>query len=476
VAGGVTDMGVALIEREGAQLRVEDGVGRVVDVKPKGNRNAQVIIEAPHLRQPVQAWADGANAALVAAVMAAQQSQQPTPYRIEVKRKAKVDPSIPFDQLTNDQKVRDLVALGPDAESNPWGNNAQTEPLPDPAAQASQPPPADPAPTPGPVAPENPPAAATAPPAAGSEPTQGDPERVQLALRQLSNAVRDREGDEIIRTCRVLAEDLGATAEQIAAAMNPQLTLALKCLRQMTVDGITPSSPAYLDQRQACVDLGATVTQLRWAQGITDDPGADVLAGALARHRDPDKVRERAPAPYNGHADAPPPPVAARSGLGTAGAAVPRGLADPKPWQARHDTGPLAGQLNLSSYEVGAVIDLVELAQRILIRRARAAASEDGDGQVDAPTVEAVQALAGALKLAADRVQVAIRGGSVDRQSGLYRRAVRAVREAVDWYPVPAAGAPAAELAGWHHAIVDHASTTILVALVLLDEPAGDTP
>lgn len=453
-------MSVKLVVVDGAEVRIEDGVGRVTEVKhTPGKRNAQVIIEAQGLREPVTGWADGTDAALVEQVRAAAASLQLVPYRIEVVRDAKADKATPIADLPKRSKFRRLVALG--AAADPWATDGA--------------PAAPPAP-----APDSPAAAATAPPAAAPEPGPTSPEdrraAMEAMLRTYGEAAVAGGNEHDVRAARDMAVDLGASPEDLEASIESArnrrelLTGALKQLRQFAVERIDRDSVLFVEQLKTCRALGATDAQLRWAQQL---PAPSNGAELAARTRDPDRTGERAGAPYDGTvAPGDRPAVAAHSGLGHR--AAPRGLADPPPFKRTYEDGPLAGALNPSSYEVGEVVGLVKLAQRLLIRRARAMAGEEGT--VVAPTVEQVHGLARALMLAADRVQISVRGpgSSVDRMAGLYRRATSAVWEAIDWYPYPGPDAEPPEHAGWHAAIVEHASTTIRVAFALLGSPLPD--
>lgn len=459
-------MSVNLIQRDGCEVRVEDGVGRVVEVKHQaGKRNAQVIIEAQGLREPVTGWADGTDAALVECVRAAAASLQLTPYRIEVVRDDKAPRETPIADLPKRSKFRRLVALG--AAADPWAQDVAADPGAAPPAAA----PAEPA------------AAATAPATDGSA---GSPEDRARSLQHLlrmyaADKVGGKEPREV-KASRDMAIDLGATDEDLDAAVEAEvnrralLTAALRQLRDFAVDRADREGQVWVQQVKVCRDLGATDDQLRWAQQLPTRGGTDAVGRAkLDGVADPDRTGVRAGAPYDGTVPAEQRPTpAAHSGLGHR--AAPRGLADPAPFKRTYEDGPLAGQLNPSSYEVGEVVGLVKLAQRLLIRRARALAGDEG--VVVAPTVEQVQRLARALMLAADRVQISVRGASsgVDRMSGLYRRATSAVWEAIDWYPYPGPDADDGELAGWHAAVVDHAQTTIRVAFALLGAPLPDPP
>lgn len=95
---------------EVGEFRRETGYGQIEDVKlPSGKRNAQVIIKAEQLRDPVQGWVDsqGDRDTYLAAVGALEQGQR-IYYRIETHRKDSVDVEIPFEQLAKGDKVRDV--------------------------------------------------------------------------------------------------------------------------------------------------------------------------------------------------------------------------------------------------------------------------------------------------------------------------------------------------------------------------------
>lgn len=457
-------MAVDLITRDGAEVRVETGVGRITEVKHQaGKRNAQVIFEAQGLREPVTGWADGTDSALAETVKAYAASLQLVPYRIEVVRDAKAPKDVSIADLPKRSKFRRLVALGDAAD--PW---AQSGAAPSAPADVS-PPPAEPA-------------------AAASAPATDDPDVSPEDRRAgLENMLRVYAADKVggkepreVKASRDMAVDLGATPEDLEAAVEFEvnrrelLRAALRQLRDFAVDRIDREGQVWVQQIKACRELGATDDQLRWAQQLPPRTGTDEVGRAkLDGVADPDRTGVRAGSPYDGTVDpATRPAVAAHSGLGHR--AAPRGLADPPPFKRTYEDGPLAGQLNPSSYEIGEIVGLVKLAQRLLIRRARALAGDEGT--VVAPTVEQVQRLARALMLAADRVQKAVRGESsgVDRMSGLYRRATSAVWEAIDWYPYPGPDAADDALAGWHAAVVDHAQTTLRVAFALLGAPLPD--
>lgn len=92
------------------EFRRETGYGQIEDVKlPAGKRNAQVIIKAEQLRDPVQGWVDtqGDRDTYLAAVAAQEQGQRIF-YRIETHRKDSVDVAVAFSELGRNDKVRDV--------------------------------------------------------------------------------------------------------------------------------------------------------------------------------------------------------------------------------------------------------------------------------------------------------------------------------------------------------------------------------
>lgn len=138
-------MAVSLIDAPGGQRRVETGVGIVTKVeRADGARNAQVWIDASHLRKPVTGWADTHDAGLFAAVEGALAARQQVEYRVEVKRKASIDAEVPLDDVPIFDRVRDLVALRP-AGSSPL-------PVSPPSGSAAKPETPAPAPAPPPPA------------------------------------------------------------------------------------------------------------------------------------------------------------------------------------------------------------------------------------------------------------------------------------------------------------------------------------
>jgi hypothetical protein len=107
-------MAVAMIEDPAlGELRRETGYGQIEDVKlPAGKRNAQVVIKAEQLKDPVQGWVDstGDRDTYLAAVSAQEQGQR-IYYQIDTHRKDSVDVSIPFESLGRGDKVRDVRVI-----------------------------------------------------------------------------------------------------------------------------------------------------------------------------------------------------------------------------------------------------------------------------------------------------------------------------------------------------------------------------
>lgn len=416
-------MAVALEVIDGAEVRVETGVGKITEVKPKGDRNAQVFITAPHLREVVTGWVDRQSAQWGRVEYAAAHGIDVF-YRVEVKRKRDVAKDRPLAELGNREKVRDLVLID------------RPENAPAPASGGSDARPA----------PENPPAAATAPPATDSAPPPdpaGDapmPGQADHALELLAEAVRKGEAPEVIDFCRQMAADLGASPEQLDAA----------CHRRAD----RSAHPAAADP---------------WAASPPTD--GDLPAQALAHARDPDRVAERAPAARateqpNGGAAAGP-AVSPTSGLSRQNRAI---ASDARPWEQTNSDG----RLNLSSYAAGAVADFVGLAGRLLITRARQRHAEDPTFVLAAPTQKQVYGLAATLLNVADVVQHQMReGGRVDRMASSHKLARQAVREALDLFPVPW-GADDVTRESWRKALVDYAGTQVAVVVDLLSRPPGE--
>lgn len=103
-------MGKATEVIDGAEASVETGIGHVTKIEPKG-RNARVEVNAEHLKDPVAGWVDTHDVALSNAVADALAEGYRIGYRIVVRRKDGVDPTIAFDQLDKGQKVRDFAGL-----------------------------------------------------------------------------------------------------------------------------------------------------------------------------------------------------------------------------------------------------------------------------------------------------------------------------------------------------------------------------
>lgn len=106
-------MAVEMIHTDLGETRVETGSGRVVKVdQTEGQRNAQVFIDATHLREKVTGWCDTAGPTW-AEVQEAHRTGAEVPYRVETHRKRGFhDKECPIADVPNREKVRDLVGLG----------------------------------------------------------------------------------------------------------------------------------------------------------------------------------------------------------------------------------------------------------------------------------------------------------------------------------------------------------------------------
>lgn len=116
-------MAVALEARPTGEVRVETGTGVIkkLDHDPD-KRNAQVSIKATHtdLREDVKAWVDTQGPLWQFAGDAYGHGIE-VRYRIEVHRHRDVAPDKPIAELTNRQKVRDLIELAPANAVAPGG-------------------------------------------------------------------------------------------------------------------------------------------------------------------------------------------------------------------------------------------------------------------------------------------------------------------------------------------------------------------
>lgn len=145
-------MAVSLIDAPGGQRRVETGVGTVEKLEP-GSRNTAVTIKADHLRLPVTAWADGNDAGLIAALEGAMASRQRVEYRVEVKRKPKIDAAVPLDDVDKFDRVRDLVSITPAGATVSGASSSAGTAAAPPAGVNTPPPERSPDDDPGPTEP-----------------------------------------------------------------------------------------------------------------------------------------------------------------------------------------------------------------------------------------------------------------------------------------------------------------------------------
>lgn len=401
-----------VVGADGAEIMIQTGVGVVIKVEPKGGRNAKVVIRANHLREEVTGWVDMQGPVWPRVRYAVEHQDKEIWYRIDVHRVRDVPPEKPFDDLEKREKIRDLVAIERPENAQPVpGGATYYDP---PAAPSSAPP------GPSPVPPAVPPA--TAPPAAAPAPLATDP---------------------------VDPDRVDATV---------QLRLYEEALR-------TGNRREAEFMRNICSDLGVPDVTLDevYARGTAADPAR----GALAVHRDPDRVGERAPTPRPID-DTPPPagtspgrPVSPTSGLTRR---PPTPASDARPWEATNSDG----RVNLSSYAAGAALEFVVLGSKLLVAKARARHADDPTYELRAPTDKQLLGLAEVLLNVADTVQSKMReGGRVDRMASSHKLARQCVREALDLYPVPW-GADETERLAWRDALVEHALTIANVAVELM--------
>lgn len=476
----------------GDEVRVETGIGRILRLVPKGERNVQVVIDAEHLGLEVTAWVDRQGPVWPRVEKAAPADDAPGMkvwYRIDVHRKAKTDPAIPLAQVDRRDKVRDLVGLER-PENAPAAIEGAVEAEPAPTA-----PPATGGPTQAPPGP-----AAAAPAPADDE---SDPEARYQWLGQLDSALAAGEAPQVIRFLEQTLLDLGVTQAAIdsvkrARREHTARTVPLAPPPEATIpddppsrqierhrgpapdprwDGVVPEGvdPAKVAGLLERMDHGSPPVS-KAAHDALGKMGVNIDAAraALAEAKDPDRVGAQAPTPAAPEPDPGPeqgrprPAVAPVSGLSRRASAI---ASDAKPWEFTNTDG----RINLSSYAAGAVMEVTNLAGRLLITRARNRHAEAPETELVAPTESQVYGLASTLLNVADQIQHRSRdGGRVDRMAASHRLARQALREGLDLYPVPW-GAAEADIAAWRDALVEHGTTTINVGLALLQgqPPAG---
>lgn len=419
-------MAVAMITDHRGEVRVETGVGTILKIEPKGDRNVKVTIRAEHLREDLSCWVDRQGPTWSRVEWAIAHPDHRLWYRIDVHRGRGVAVDVPYAQLANRQKVRDLVHL-----CRPEDAPAEITAGAAPAAASSQ------------VAKSEPakPAPAAAAPAAASPSQDEHPDDVRLrartkALEQLGTALRSGQPAEVIKFLIEMAEDLGASKADI----------------DRVADAARPKQPA---------------------EQATGQPAADLPRQALNGARDPDSIRERRPNPPieespAAAADPAAPLMSRTSGL----TRRPQPIAtDARPWEPTNSDG----RLNLGSYAAGAVLEFVNLAGRLLVLRARQRAEEDPNYELRAPTRRQIYGLASQLILCADTVQVRMReGGRVDRMSASHKVARQVVREGLDAFPVPW-GASAEDREAWRNLIIEHGVALTSVMLDILDNRSEPT-
>lgn len=404
-------MALQMITDQRGEVRVETGTGTILGAEPKGERNVKVTIRADHLRaHDLICWVDKQGPVWPRVEWALKNPNHKLWYRIDVHRTRGVAVEVPYDQLTNTQKVRDLVQLCK-PEDAPADISAATP------APAAAPPP-------------------VTRPAAPAE-TSDRARSCAKALQQLGVALRSGQPAENITFLIEMATDLGATKQQI----------------DQVADAARPAQPA-----QPARPAEPTQEQREQRSELPRD--------ALNGTRDPDGVRERRPNPpvdeAGGGGEQGRPKMSRTSGLARS---APPIATDSRPWEITNTDG----RLNLASYAAGAVLEFVNLAGRLLVRRARQRADEDPTYELHAPTRNQIFGLASQLMLCADTIQVKMReGGRVDRMSASHKVARQVVREGLDAFPVPW-GASAEQREAWRESIIDHGLALTSVMLDILD-------
>ena len=427
----------------GEEVKAETGLGRITKVEP-GARNAKVTIisDNPAVRIPLVSYAEQLGP-VWERVQYAWNNQTTIWYRIDVHRKAKVNPATPLAELALTEKVRDLVAIerpqeapttltidgvpaaapAPNAQTHtasPWAAS-DAAPVDDPwSTVASGPEP---------------------PPAQGAE----------------SNAVRD--------AGRAREAAVAAVYEAAAAlAVNGGSQRLLNTLSDEAL-AAGATRDVVLAARERGGEEGAERAQRQAAS-------RNRLAQGVSAARDPDRVGERAPAP--------PAMTEPGRGGGSPGASAYLGMgfrsgfstrpvaSDNRPWDLTNSDG----RPNLSSYAADGVMELVTVAGKLRVARTRSLHEQDPTVPLDPPTETQVFQLAKHLLHLADTIQHRARGGGrVDRNVKSHRLARQAVREAIHVYPIPW-GADTDGMAAWSELMITYGTALLNVTWRLF---AGDT-
>jgi hypothetical protein len=479
----------------GEEMRAETGLGRVVKIEPQ-NRNAKVTIRSDE---------HGVNIPLVCyvekqgqvwdRVQRAHEAMLTIWYRIDIHRRAKVDPTLALNTLSPNQKIRDLIDITlpheiPDqllvggVPALTGGAYAAAGPAPQQAqqhveeawgqvlhagaqhgAQGVQ----------QPVSPEW---AAAAAHTMAQAPKPGPPPGYQQPTQQ-----QGRQQGQNRRDVRQQARQearVGNSNRPNTAVMEEAVRAVYDAAAYLAING--GSQKLLNDLSDQALEAGATrevVLNAREQGGLEGEQRAQRQAAsraAVQRQRDPDRVGERAPqAPpmpehpggQQGHPQAQGQGSGQGSGqgpgqgqMGARSGFSPRPIAtDDRPWMPNNSDG----RPNLSSYAAGAVMEFVALAGKLRVDRTRARHEEDPAVPLDPPTEQQVFQLAKHLLHLADTIQHHARGGGrVDRMAGSHKLARKAVREALHVFPIPW-GADTAGMAQWSQLMIGHGTALMNV-------------
>lgn len=189
------------VDDKRGEFRRETGYGRVTKVEHSdGKRNARVEVDAEHLRQPVAGWVDTFQADAWTAAQRSKADGLRVAYAVDVVRKRNVDAAVAFDQLTKEQKVREVAHLvivnGDGAPVEPgvevgWLTNAGRQ-----ATESRQAARRDPAETAG-EAPDSPAEPRNEPGTANDEPAPPPPPEEPPAGTPPTPSMRGRRGPRI---------------------------------------------------------------------------------------------------------------------------------------------------------------------------------------------------------------------------------------------------------------------------------------
>lgn len=459
-------MSVAKIELttpEGAPVQVETGLGRIVSVVERGTRNAQVTIDAEHLRQPVTGWVDK-QGPMWPRVQWAHANGAKVWYRVDLKRHRTAEEPIgtPLAQLERNSKTRDVVRIER-PENAPADTSIGLDPLVNsptgradgPGAGASVSAPAATA-TDG-HAPQGPtaPAAPAGPPQRREQPANPSPSPNPSPRPLMSPPIPGpRLTPAMLEALQDVVQAVQRGVEQAWRDDCCNSAVAAGCTREQVLH--------VLERAEQRLDVGLPTLEMLQQQPAPQNGQQqrqqDAAARAVARQRDPEGLQTpRTPADAGPAVEGEPQRgpgqfTSPHNGMSRRISARGNVTVDGKPY----DVTNMDGSTNWASYAVDAVMDVVVLAAAQRMTRLRNLNHQDPERhELRNPTAREVDDLARTLLTMADRIQVYLRGGNrPDRMGASHKVARRALKEAIAVMAIPWGNNPA--MAAWVEEVVSY--------------------